>query len=230
MNDERSEPSMAGSAVVPIWPACRGTRTDGSACDAPAQYLDSETGLCGACGSNATGVAVDRAPGESGQVGTPGQNAPGSSIRTRGTTLADWEDEPAELLPDQLERLKEVKSALARAYLPAYVLLGNVGEAVKAAGCSSSVRRYWRATDPAYAELEAEVTEDVQVRWDTVIESLALGGLVERIYDKGGNLVGTKTRQDSAVIRMVAAGINPEKYGKETDSGGITLIINQVDE
>ena len=36
-------------------------------------------------------------------VGTPGQNAPGSSVRTRGTTLADWEDESRQLLPDQLD-------------------------------------------------------------------------------------------------------------------------------
>ena len=163
-------------------------------------------------------------------VGTPGQNAPGSSIRTRGTTLADWEDEPAELLPDQLERLEQVSSALARAFLPAYVLYGNVAKAVKVAGCSSRVRGYWRTTDPAYAELEAEVTEDVRERWDAVFASGALHGLVEQIYDKNNKLVGTKIRQDSAILRMVAAGINPEKYGKDTDDRNITIIIQDVKE
>ena len=163
-------------------------------------------------------------------VGTPGQDGPGNSIRTRGTTLADWEDESRQLLPDQLERLEQVSSALARAFLRAYVLHGNVATAVKVAGCSSRVRGYWRTTDPAYAELEAEVIEDVKVRWDAVFESGALGGLVEQIYDKNNELVGTKVRQDSALLRMVAAGVNPEKYGRDTSGQTFTIIIQDVKE
>ena len=173
---------------------------------------------------------VGGAPDADVGVGTPGQNAPGNSIRTRGTTLANWEDEPAELLPDQLERLEHVASALARAFLRAYVLHGNVATAVKVAGCSSRVRGYWRTTDSAYAELEAEVIEDVKVRWDAVFESGALGGLVEQIYDKNNELVGTKVRQDSALLRMVAAGINPEKYGRDNSGQNITIIIQDVRE
>ena len=92
------------------------------------------------------------------------------------------------------------------------------------------MRGYWRMTDPAYAELEAEIVEDVKVRWDAVFESGALGGLVEQIYDKNNELVGTKVRQDSAILRMVAAGINPEKYGRDTNDQNITIIIQDVKE
>jgi len=149
------------------------------------------------------------------------------SILRRGATLGEWEQDPRELEPGQLERLKDVRSPLARAYLKAYATHGTISAACKVAGHSSAARVKWRQFDPVYAELEEEVRHDIQTRWDAVFEGTALGGLTEEIFDKNGDFAGRKQRQDSAMLRMVAAGVNPEKYGKDQDAGGI--VINIVD-
>ena len=147
-------------------------------------------------------------------------------------TLADWEQVPRVITPEEEEVLDAVTvSPIAPIYLRAYIASGNSAFACSVVGIGLSTPRAWKRRDAHFAAVWADIKDEVRERWNGVAEYRALHGFEERVFDKHGELVARKVRQDPSFLRAMLGAQDPENWGRrgERDSN-ITITVHRVAE
>jgi len=143
-------------------------------------------------------------------------------------SLSDWEDSARTFTTEELETfaaLRDSVSPLAPLYIETWLKTGNHVVAAQLLDMSPATPRHWKRNHPHYKALNDFYTDEIRDRWMAVAQARALGGFTDRMYGKDGELVGTRIRQDPNFLKATLGAIDPERWGKDQDAGGITINI-----
>ena len=183
--------------------ACRGIRTGGTQCDAPEQYVSSETGLCGSCG----------APGSTALV-TVGEKA----LAAEDPTLPTFDEN----LPWQCLE-----------WLQAFVLTRYIGRAAAIVGVDRGTHRDWKKSVPGFEEAFEIALQNVRDQEFDLLgqDNEPGGGLKEVMYNGDGGIKYTRFRQSEGLRKMRLMALDPDRYVPDKSrDGDVTIILNHVEE
>jgi len=150
----------------------------------------------------------------------------------KSATLADFEDPPRELLPEEREiiaGLREI-SPFAPAYLTAWIYLGVKSKAAQAAGISSATVRTWTKRSDVWRQVEEFYAQEIRDRWNAIAQARGLVGFKEEVYDKEGNLKHTRVRQDPSFLARLMTSIDREGWREDPKGQPVEIVIIQRNE
>jgi len=98
-----------------------------------------------------------------------------------------------------------------RAFLAAYALTGNIGEAAKAADIHRQTHNKWLEADPVYAAAFVQAKEDAGDALETEARRRAVEGVEEPVFYKGDE-VATVRKYSDVLLIFLLKGIRPDKF------------------
>ena len=183
--------------------ACRAVQPDGTPCNAPDEYVSTETGLCWACA------------------------APGS------TALVPAGETALVVVDPTLPAFDETLPWRCVEWLQAFIKTRYIGQAAAMVGVDRGAHRHWKKTVPGFEEAFEIALQDVRDQEFDLLgqDNEPGGGLKEVMYDGDGGLKYTRYRQSEGLRKMRLMALDPDRYNpaKSTDSG-VTIILQSVKE
>lgn len=148
--------------------------------------------------------------------------------------VVKWEDDAGtDPAVPEAEALIQALPPRPRAYLQALRETGTHRHAADVSGISRQAHRYWmgkmeRPPLPGYEEAYEAVRAEIDDAAEALLYERVVDGLEEERRDADGNLMFSRIRHDSALMKMYLQGRMPEKYGREGSQSGSPVQINVV--